>query len=367
MRLRYFLHFQAADMERFRRQEQLEGFGPEAQLKLNSSSVLVIGIGGLGCPVAQYLAAAGIGRLGLMDGDFVKEHNLNRQILFGYADIGRNKAQAAAERLKRDYPELQLEVIANFAGPGNMPVVLEGYDMIVDATDDFGSRYLINDAAVYLDKSWVFGALHRFEFQIACFNTTCSSPTYRDLFPEPPPMFSIPACDEQGVLGTVAGTAGLLMAQEVVMRCSGAGSSLGDHLLLLDMKSYRTYTTVIPLRPQSREAIPSDKEDFRKYSLYQTCFPAPNLSWSQALKLADTRSVTWIDIRTSEEREHEPGVGSLHYPGDLLLQQLDQLHEYTYFVFCRSGARSRRVVSRLKALRPGIEIYSIDGGLNALG
>lgn len=366
MRWHFFLLFPAADMERFRRQEQLEGFGSEAQLKLKRSSVLVIGIGGLGCPVAQYLAAAGIGRLGLMDGDYVKEHNLNRQILFGQADLGRNKAEAAAERLKRDYPELQLEVITGFAGPANMPDALMGYDMIVDATDDFGSRYLINDAAVYLNKPWVFGALHRFECQIACFNSASSSPTYRDLFPDPPPMFSIPACDEQGVLGTIAGTAGLLMAQEVVMRCSGAGSSLGDQLLLFDIRSYRIYTTVMPIHPQSRLVIPSDKEGFRNFSIPQTCLPAPTLGWSQALKLSLTRPATWIDIRTGEEREQAPGPASLHFPGDQLLGQPEQFNSYHCFVFCRSGARSRALVAKIKALYPEADIYTIEGGLNAL-
>lgn len=354
-------------MERFLRQEQLEGFGPDAQLKLNRSSVLIIGVGGLGCPVAQYLAASGVGRLGLMDGDRVKESNLNRQILFGYADLDRNKAEAAAERLKRNYPGLKVEIISEFAGPGNMPEALEGYDMIVDATDDFGSRYLINDAAVYLNKPWVFGALHRFECQIACFNTTLSSPTYRDLFPEPPPEFSIPGCDEQGVLGTVAGTAGLLMAQEVVMRCSGAGSGLGDKLLLFDLRAYRIYTTVIPLHPDSRHSVPAGKEGFRDYRLPQACFMPASLTWEQAYSKAAGMQVAWIDIRTPEERKQHPGPDSLHYPYDQLLKSPEQLPEVPCFIFCQSGFRSRALVSRLSAIRPDREIYTIGGGLNALG
>lgn len=353
-------------MDRFQRQIQLSGFGPEAQKRLTASAVLIVGMGGLGCPVAQYLAAAGIGTLILADGDRVQENNLNRQVLFGYSDIGRNKAESAAEKLRRQYADIKVLALPDFITSSNAIAALRDCDFLVDATDDFGTRYLLNDMAVQLQKPWVFGAIHQFECQVACFNTGSASPTYRDLFPVPPPPGTIPTCEEQGLIGVLAGVTGMFMANEVIARLSGIGSTLGDELLLFDLRSYRTYTAVIPVRKDSRTVAAANSSAPDANSVGEYCRKVPELSWKDATQLAQRAKCVWVDTRSEQERTESPGPPSLHYPAGQLSQNPEHLPgDGLIFLFCSSGARSRAVAAALINYFPGREIYSIEGGLNA--
>ena len=213
-------------MDRFERQVILPGFGPEGQAKLKHASVLVIGAGGLGCPALLYLAAAGVGRICVVDGDVVALSNLNRQVLFGQQDLGKNKAEAAVRYFQEKYNDIQWKAIPEFISVENAQELIIHYDVVVDGSDNFPTRYLVNDACVLLKKPLVFGAIYQYEGQVSVFNQGPGSCNYRDMYPQPPAANEIPNCAETGVLGVVPGIIGSLMALEVIKVLTGLGKPL---------------------------------------------------------------------------------------------------------------------------------------------
>jgi molybdopterin/thiamine biosynthesis adenylyltransferase len=221
------------ESRRYARQTLLPQVGLKGQLGLKSKAVLVVGVGGLGCPVAQYLCALGVGRLGLIDGDLVDESNLHRQILYGPGDVGKNKALQAAKRLGGQNPHVIVNAHAVELSYANVETVFEGYDLIVDGSDNFHCRYLVNDACVLLGLPFISAAVQQFEGQVSLYNHA-DGPCYRCLFPVPPPPGQVQNCAEAGVLGVVPGLMGLIQASEAAKVLLGLGGLLSGRLLIVD-------------------------------------------------------------------------------------------------------------------------------------
>ena len=217
--------FRPEQLERYRRHLSLPELGAEGQLRLLESRVLVIGAGGLGCPLAQYLVAAGVGRIGLLDHDVVALSNLQRQVLYGSADLGRPKVEVARERLLAMNPEVEVPIFHERLSSENALQRLSHWDVVVDGSDNFPTRYLTSDACVLLGKPNVYGAILRFEGQVSTFDSR-RGPCYRCLFPEPPPPGTVPSCAEGGVLGVLPGEIALLQATETLKLLAGIGEPL---------------------------------------------------------------------------------------------------------------------------------------------
>jgi len=223
-------------MSRFERQTILPGFGQEGQQKLSMAKILVIGAGGLGCPALLYLAAAGVGTIGIADGDKVSLSNLNRQILYGEDHIGQSKAEVAGELIRSKYSDIQINIIPHFLTSENALDIIKKYDLVLDGSDNFGTRYLINDACYLLKKPLVFGAIYQHEGQVAVLNISRNGQeplTYRDLFPNPPSAAEVPNCAETGVLGVLPGIIGTMQATEAIKYLSGFGKPLIHKVALL--------------------------------------------------------------------------------------------------------------------------------------
>jgi len=248
-----------AELNQYQRHLSLDGFGEENQLKLKRASVLVVGAGGLGCPVLQYLTAAGVGRIGITDDDHVEISNLQRQVLFSHDDEGENKAQVAAVKLAKINPLVTIEPYAQRLTRENCESLFKTYDLIVDGTDNFSSRYLINDACVLFNKPLIHGSINRFEGMVSVFNYN-SGPTYRCLFPEQPDPSSIPSCAEAGVLGVLPGIIGTMQAVEAIKVITGIGSPLSGRVLLYNALSQTTRTINLSVDSKNREidALPEE-------------------------------------------------------------------------------------------------------------
>lgn len=228
------MQFTDSQINRYSRQMILNEVGGKGQKKLQDARVLIIGAGGLGSPAALYLVAAGIGTLGLTDGDVVDLSNLQRQILHTTDRIGVSKVESAGKLLSALNPETTLELYPEHVSKGNIMPLLEKYDIILDGSDNFSTRFLINDACFFAKKTLISGSIFRFEGQLATIKPHEGFPCYRCLYPEPPPAGLVPNCQEAGVLGALAGTIGVLQANEAIKEILGLGETLADRLLLYD-------------------------------------------------------------------------------------------------------------------------------------
>ncbi len=239
-------HLLDKELRRYQRQIILPEIGREGQLKLKKSQVLVIGVGGLGTPILQYLSAGGVGHIGIVDHDLVSESNLQRQILFGSKDLGKLKAIIARERLSALNPDVEFEVYILKIEPENAMNIIRDYDLVFDATDNFPTRYLINDACVILKKTWIYGAIYVFEGQASVFNYM-GGPTLRCLFPEEPAEGSYREAGESGLLGVLPGMIGCYQASEAIKVLTGYGDLLSGELLSVNIKTNSFDTYNIPV------------------------------------------------------------------------------------------------------------------------
>lgn len=354
-------------MSRFERQKIVPGFGAEGQKKLSEAKVLVIGAGGLGCPALLYLAAAGVGILGIADGDNVSESNLNRQTLFGQNDIGKPKAETAAQFLKEKYPDIHFEVIPHFLRPENSLEILKNYDVVLDGSDNFGTRYMINDACFLLKIPLVFAAIYQYEGQLSVFNFGENPVTYRDLYPVPPKSNEIPNCSETGVLGVLPGIMGNLQAAEVLKIISGVGEVFSNKLLFYNLKTTAFYEVEINKNPTSEQEIPKNKIAFQQKNYKITCGLVEEISWKKALDWQKKlENIQLIDIREIGETPLFEAAGISKIPMKDLLENPDLVQQTEHLLlFCKSGQRSEKLAKDLKMKFPEKKIFSVKGGILA--
>ncbi|EGV44372.1 dinucleotide-utilizing protein [Bizionia argentinensis JUB59] len=332
--------------------------GEVGQLKLKQSKVLVIGAGGLGCPVLQYLTAAGIGTIGVIDHDVVEQSNLQRQILFTIADIGLSKAECAVKRLRLLNPFINFTSYSKKLSIDNAIKLFENYDIIVDGTDNFPTRYLINDAAVITNKPIVFGSILKFEGQVSVLNFK-NGPTYRCLFPVSPKPNEVPNCTDIGVLGILPGIIGSLQANEVLKIVLGLGMVLSGKLLTFNALSMKQQVFSFEKNPSM--VINALEEN------YQAFCGIPNaiqeISYQEYIEQSSNFNV--LDVRNQIER-NEFHISSIHIPLDELSQRLHEIPDNkSLLVFCKSGLRSKLAVNKL--LNEGFKnkVMGLKGGLSS--
>ncbi len=357
--------FSPQEQQFYARQLSLPEFGHEGQQRLKQARVLVIGAGGLGCPILTYLAAAGVGTLGVIDFDKVEASNLHRQVLFGVDDIGKSKALAAAERLKALNPYISIQPYNEQLTSNNVLRLMADYDIVVDGSDNFPTRYLVNDACLLLDKPLVFGSIFKFEGQVTVFNYQ-GGPTYRCLYPVPPADNEVPNCAEVGVLGILPGVIGTLQATEVIKLITGAGEVLSGRLLLYDAlrSTFQTYRF---------EADPASRERRGLQADYGLACAVPDreieeLTYPELLELLESpQPPLLIDVREPHERERFD-IGGVNWPLNTLTQYLPDIQPHQDIVlYCQSGMRSRRAAEQLRKALPNHTIRHLQGGVGAVG
>lgn len=355
-----------SQQERYQRQLILEGFGPSAQEKLAKAKVLVIGAGGLGCPILQYLSAAGVGTIGIADDDTIACSNLNRQLLYGQNDIGRNKVDVAVERLSALNNEI---VFVPYNRRWNQSLSIEyfpQYDIIVDATDNFASRYLINDGCVLMGKPLVFGAVSKFEGQVAIFNVVGQSAiiSYRDLFPDPPKNNEVLSCSEAGVLGVVPGIIGNMQALEVIKLITGIGKPLIHQLCHYNALKQETYTLQLSQNMQAQMKIPESHEAYLSTDYEWLCTAEAVKEISIEDWLANKEKYLLIDIRELSETPRMTQFNHLSIPLSQLDKEQVQLKNKSVVFLCQSGTRSKKAVTNFASSTR--EALSLSGGVNEL-
>jgi len=358
-------NFSQEEQIRYSRHFVLPEFGDRSQLKLKNARVTVVGAGGLGCPVLLYLAAAGTGFIKIIDDDQITLSNLQRQVLFTTDDINQSKALVAANKIKSLNPNIQVEVVQEKLSSANALILLSDSDVIVDCTDNFPSRYLINDASVLLDKPLVYGSVFRYEGQVAVFNYN-KGVNYRDFFPLPPDPKSVPNCEEGGVLGVLAGIIGCIQANEVLKIITGVGNPLAGEVLVYDSATLESTRIKIPNR-NSRESI--------KYLVNYDEFcglNTPKVSLMKEVTVQELKAMqeSGEDFQLIDVREpHEYDICNLG--GELIPQgeiphSVDRVSkEKKVIVQCRSGARSGNMVQWLEKNHGFTNLYNLKGGILA--
>ncbi|WBM76151.1 molybdopterin-synthase adenylyltransferase MoeB [Saprospira grandis] len=368
------IEFSKAELERYSRHIIIPEFNIEGQRRLKAAKVLVVGSGGLGSPLLLYLAAAGVGHIGIVDYDRVDDSNLQRQVLFGTESIGKLKAEAAKERIEALNPHIEVTVYNEFLNSENALDIIKDYDIVADGTDNFPTRYLVNDACVILGKTNVYASIYRFEGQVSVFNYKDElgnfGPHYRDLFPSPPPPGLVPSCSEGGVLGVLPGIIGSLQALEVIKVITGVGEPLVGRLYLFDALSFSHRTLKIrknPNTPEITELI--DYEQFcgvEEAKEEQPVAAVPSIS-VQELKQwqEESKAFVLIDVREPYEQEIVEIGGQLIPKGEIE-QQLDQIPKTgDVVVHCRSGKRSADVIELLQAEYGYTNLLNLEGGILA--
>ncbi len=344
--------FSPSEKDRYSRHFILEGFGEAAQQKLKQAKVLVVGAGGLGCPALLYLAAAGVGTIGIADGDKVSLSNLQRQVLYGVDDIGTNKAEAAKKRLTQLNPEIQLIAIPAFLNVDNILSILGNYDVIIDGSDNFATRYLISDACVMLNKPLVYGAIFKFTGQLSVFNFN-GGPTYRCLFPEAPAEGEMPGCGEIGVLGVLPGIMGTYQATEAIKVITGVGEVLSGKVMAIDL--LENVTTYFNFKP-----IPENLTINKLEAIEYHCETAgKELSWEEFQELKSNQSIRLIDVREPDEYTKQ-NINGENIPLKQFLEIAGSFStDETLVIHCQSGMRARRAMEALIGFQRGYLLKGI--------
>ncbi|MDN3549044.1 HesA/MoeB/ThiF family protein [Mucilaginibacter aquaedulcis] len=344
------------DMSRYSCQMALPGFSEESQQLLSQARVLIVGAGGLGCPAAQYLTSSGIGTLGIADYDVVSVSNLHRQVLYTPADIGKSKVAIACKRLQKQNPDVKLVPHIEKITSHNVLSIIQQYDIIIDGSDNFETRYLLNDACVMIGKPLVYGAIYQFEGQVAVWNMVYDedtrSPNYRDLFPKVDAT-QIPNCTEGGVIPTLAGIIGCMQANEVIKYITKTGELLVGKILIFDGQSMQS--RVIKIGSVSRTPVRG----------LSATVDIPVVSVHELKERIADDSVELVDVRTEQERDAFD-IGGTHIP-------LDELEGYLAFftdpkpkvLYCATGKRSDEAVKLILRKIPGANVFSLAGGLKA--
>ena len=360
------INFTKEELARYNRHIIIPEFGIEAQKKLKAAKVLVIGSGGLGSPLLLYLAAAGVGTLGIVDLDVVDDSNLQRQVLFGVQDIGTPKVEAAKIRLKQLNPHIKIKTYNTQFTSKNALEIIKDYDVVADGTDNFPTRYLVNDASVLAGIPNVYASIFQFEGQVSVFNYTdkngTKGPNYRDLYPTPPEPGLIPNCAEGGVLGVLPGIIGSLQANEVIKVITGVGEPLSGRFFVFDALTFETRTLKITKRANSTEIKELiDYEQFCGISAIEK--PVKEISTLELENwISNGEDFQIIDVRETSEYE-QINIGAHLIPlGEVIARNHEIEREKKVVIHCRSGARSAKAIRQLEEI--GFDnLYNLKGGI----
>jgi adenylyltransferase/sulfurtransferase len=370
------INFSKEELARYNRHIIIPEFGLEAQQKLKASKVLVIGSGGLGSPVLLYLAAAGVGTIGIVDFDVVDDSNLQRQVLFGINEIGKPKVEAAKRRLESLNPHVQFNIYNTHLNSQNALDIIKDYDVIADGTDNFPTRYLVNDASVLLNKPNVYASIFQFEGQVSVFNYTGKNgetgPNYRDLYPVPPPPGLVPSCAEGGVLGVLPGIIGSLQALEVIKIITGVGETLSGRFFIFDALNFETRTFNIKRRDDNpiNGKNPTIKEliDYEQFCGMRAVEEKP------VKEITVKELYNWqvlgkkfqlIDVREPHEYSIV-NIGGELIPLSTVADNVNKIDkEIDVVVYCKAGARSKKAILELEEKFGFRNLYNLKGGIIA--
>ncbi|BAZ09190.1 UBA/THIF-type NAD/FAD-binding protein [Calothrix sp. NIES-4071] len=364
------------DYERYSRHLILPEVGLEGQKRLKAASVLCIGTGGLGSPLLLYLAAAGIGRIGIVDFDVVDTSNLQRQVIHGTSWVGKPKIESAKNRIHEINPYCQVDLYETRISSENALDIIRPYDVVIDGTDNFPTRYLTNDACVLLNKPNVYGSIFRFEGQATVFNYE-GGPNYRDLYPEPPPPGMVPSCAEGGVLGILPGIIGIIQATEAVKIILGKGTTLSGRLLLYDALNMKFRE--LKLRPNPERPVIEKLIDYEQFcgipqAIAEEAKQQMDMSEMTVQELkqlldSGANDFVLLDVRNPHEYEIAKIPGSVLIPlsdieaGAGVGQVKELLNGHRLVVHCKSGARSAKALGILK--EAGVDGTNVKGGILA--
>jgi sulfur-carrier protein adenylyltransferase/sulfurtransferase len=357
--------------QRYQRQVILKEFGEEGQQKLLQAKLLVIGAGGLGCPALQYLAAAGVGTIGIVDDDVVALDNLHRQVLYSVNDIGLSKAETAAKVLRRLNPEVKISFYNERITNQNAFRIISEFEIVIDGTDNFSSRYMINDACVLLNKPLVYGAVSQFEGQVSVFNLRREANNepvnYRDIFPQPPKEDEVLNCAEAGVLGVLPGIVGTMMANETIKLIVGIGEPLVDQLLTYNALTNEFYKFSLTSRKETRSLIPENGIEFLKTDYLWLCSSAASQSEIDTdtfNSLLEKENIDIIDVRELHELPEANEFSNIKIPLALLADNTSLIQSETVIAFCQTGKRSLQAASILSAIfGDKKKVFSLKGGI----
>ncbi|MDY8135020.1 molybdopterin-synthase adenylyltransferase MoeB [Aquimarina sp. 2201CG5-10] len=336
----------------------LDEIGTEGQEKLKLAKVLVIGAGGLGCPVLQYLTAVGVGTIGIIDNDVVDQTNLQRQILYTIDDVGISKAKSAAKRLSKLNPFVFFKVYDEKLDSENALDLFLEYDIIVDGSDNFPTRYLVNDACVLADKPLVFGSIFKFQGQVSVFNYQ-NGPTYRCLFPDPPEPGAVPNCSDIGVLGVLPGIIGSLQANEVIKMITGLGEVLNGKLLYFDTLTLQQQ--IISFHKNEDIEIDTLENDYDFFCGIDSEV-INEISVSELKESLENYQI--LDVRTQLEFD-KFNIGGMHIPLDQVSKRVSEISsEKPIVVCCQSGVRSKKAIQIISEHRDDLDLMNLTQGLS---
>jgi len=352
------------EINRYARQIVLPEIGIVGQEKLKRAKVLVIGAGGLGCPVLQYLAAAGIGTIGIVDEDVVEESNLQRQILYNKEEVGKPKAEVAERKLKILNPHINITSYILRLTAANALDIIKDYDLIIDGSDNFPTRYLVNDACVMLNKFLVFGSIFKFEGQLSVFNYK-SGPTYRCLFPQPPQ--DSPNCSEIGVLGVLPGIIGTMMANEALKIILGIGEILSGKLFVFN--ALTSQTNIISFEKNSANSNITSLIDYEKFCLINFGkVDIKEISVEELKgKISSKEKIQIIDVREPTEYS-EFNINGINIPLKTISNHTDKIRkDIPVIIHCQRGGRSKRAIELLQKEFGFTNLLNLKGGIEAYG
>lgn len=369
--------FSKQELERYSRHIIIPEFGMAGQEKLKQAKVLVVGSGGLGSPLLLYLAAAGIGTIGIVDFDVVDDSNLQRQVLFGTESVGQPKVEAAKKRLEALNPHITIKIYNTQLTSDNALDIIKDYDVVADGTDNFPTRYLVNDACVILDKTNVYGSIFRFEGQVSVFNYKNEKgeygPHYRDLFPEPPPPGLVPSCAEGGVLGVLPGIIGSLQASEVIKVITGVGEPLSGRLFLFDALSFSTRSLNIVKHPK-RQPI-TELIDYQQFCGIPNAEELAKANAKNPVKEITVEAFRKLEIQGADfqlidvREDFEYAISNMNgelIPLSTVLQNAHKIaKDKQVVIHCRSGKRSADAIRDLQTNFGFENLYNLKGGILA--
>ena len=366
------IDFSKEELVRYNRHIIIPEFGIEAQKKLKNSKVLVIGSGGLGSPMLLYLAAAGIGTIGIVDFDIIDDSNLQRQVLYGVKEVGQSKVESAKKRLTELNPYITINTYNERFTSENALEIVKDYDIVADGTDNFQTRYLVNDACVLLDKPNVYASIFQFEGQVSVFNYLEESgergPNYRDLYAYPPPPGLVPSCAEGGVLGVLPGIIGSIQALEVIKVASGVGDVLSGRFFTFDALTFQTRTLKFKKNPENPISgkNPSIKEliDYEEFCGLKTEKEVKEISVEDLhLWMSEGRDFQLIDVREPYEYDIV-NIGADLLPLSSILDQSDKIaSDKKVVIHCKMGGRSKKAIMELEEKYGFNNLYNLKGGV----